>query len=504
MLFVRRSGSSAVQLSSRWIACSTNVRHVQACTPALAPSPAAARENAVGAIATPRTRRQGQLDHDHDHYGQRREDGNMKRNTTSKNRAIAVNLRRHLTSRTRHHLSRPSLTTLSASKWALQSGGNAVELLGCASVSSPAGTGGNGIRRSCSTRTSTNAAEPEPEPEPSAEAAFPMVSRVDPAAAEKESAIAQMAESGEWEEASKALQAIRDEGMKPSMAVHMSVISVCRRALQWDLSSKVYSEMIDAHLGDSESFFERMACDDFEDQSNHVFARACGIVVHMMRSNGVQPNNGTYRALLQYCKDEGSWEAAILLLEHSKRTQTGLNLFSFDLLIATVAEQGFREVSTMLYELGVVEAKKTVAKQQQQTLLEREGSGGSVAGAVEWPGWPLRVFAKGALVLELHDLTLSTALATVQVALLDVVRRPTGRVHWSGGVQCLRIITGMGNNSKDNEAVIKPAVVEALESMGLRPEFQQHNEGCIELRSENLMAYAHRVKTQGAAAAAWS
>lgn len=42
----------------------------------------------------------------------------------------------------------------------------------------------------------------------------------------------------------------------------------------------------------------------------------------------------------------------------------------------------------------------------------------------------------------------------MQVALLDVVRRPEGRAHWSGDKR-LRIITGMGNNSKDNEAVIK-------------------------------------------------
>lgn len=40
------------------------------------------------------------------------------------------------------------------------------------------------------------------------------------------------------------------------------------------------------------------------------------------------------RALLQFCKDEGSWEAAILLLEQSRRAKIKSNLFSFDLLIA--------------------------------------------------------------------------------------------------------------------------------------------------------------------------
>ena len=43
----------------------------------------------------------------------------------------------------------------------------------------------------------------------------------------------------------------------------------------------------------------------------------------------------------------------------------------------------------------------------------------------------------------------------MRVALLDVVRRPEGRDHWKGGDKRLRIITGMGNNSKDQEAVIK-------------------------------------------------
>ena len=40
------------------------------------------------------------------------------------------------------------------------------------------------------------------------------------------------------------------------------------------------------------------------------------------------------RALLQYCKDDGGWEAAILLLEHSRRAKVKFNLFCFDMLIA--------------------------------------------------------------------------------------------------------------------------------------------------------------------------
>lgn len=39
---------------------------------------------------------------------------------------------------------------------------------------------------------------------------------------------------------------------------------------------------------------------------------------------------------------------------------------------------------------------------------------------------------------------------------------------------------------------LQPAVAEMLESRGLKPEFQQHNEGCIELKPANLEAYARR------------
>lgn len=53
----------------------------------------------------------------------------------------------------------------------------------------------------------------------------------------------------------------------------------------------------------------------------------------------------------------------------------------------------------MLYELGVVEA--------DLALLETEDDGDSKA---DWPMWPLKMAANGNFVVELHDLTQSTAL----------------------------------------------------------------------------------------------
>lgn len=44
--------------------------------------------------------------------------------------------------------------------------------------------------------------------------------------------------------------------------------------------------------------------------------------------------------------------------------------------------------------------------------------------------------------------------ATVRIALLDMVRKPSER-GYHDPAQPMNIITGMGNNSKDGEAVIK-------------------------------------------------
>lgn len=38
----------------------------------------------------------------------------------------------------------------------------------------------------------------------------------------------------------------------------------------------------------------------------------------------------------------------------------------------------------------------------------------------------------------------------------------------------------------------QPAVAQMLEDMGLKPEFQQNNEGCIEVMPVNLESYATR------------
>lgn len=47
--------------------------------------------------------------------------------------------------------------------------------------------------------------------------------------------------------------------------------------------------------------------------------------------------------------------------------------------------------------------------------------------------------------------------ATVRIALLDMVRKPSER-GYHDPTQPMNIITGMGNNSKDGEAVIKVSV----------------------------------------------
>lgn len=76
-----------------------------------------------------------------------------------------------------------------------------------------------------------------------------------------------------------------------------------------------------------------------------------------------------------------------------------------------MADQGYPDVSTMLYELGVVEADRAALEtEDNSTGTSNTGSNKDGQVAIPWPMWPLKVGANGSAILELHDLTLSVAL----------------------------------------------------------------------------------------------
>lgn len=75
-------------------------------------------------------------------------------------------------------------------------------------------------------------------------------------------------------------------------------------------------------------------------------------------------------------------------------------------------------MSTMIYELGVVEADRSFLETEESTTpttgtasnnKDGHGQGRGQVG-IPWPTWPLKVLPTGSAILELHDLTLSVAL----------------------------------------------------------------------------------------------
>ncbi|CAN0155751.1 unnamed protein product [Hapterophycus canaliculatus] len=121
---------------------------------------------------------------------------------------------------------------------------------------------------------------------------------------------------------------------------------------------------------------------------------------------------------------EKLWQVSLLLVEHLKRNGLVPGKFVYDEICSVLFKTGHPEMATMMFE---------------QALAD---------DAIE----ELNSF--NAPKLDLHNHTVSTALAAVRVVLLDMARKPSSRPYHDPA-QELSIITGMGNNSKDGEAVIK-------------------------------------------------
>lgn len=79
-----------------------------------------------------------------------------------------------------------------------------------------------------------------------------------------------------------------------------------------------------------------------------------------------------------------------------------------------MTDEGHSEASTMLYELGVVEADRAFLETEDSTTTTTSNEDGQ--GVILWPTWPLTVGASGSAFLELHDLTLSIALYVFPVS----------------------------------------------------------------------------------------
>ncbi|CAN0101553.1 unnamed protein product [Ectocarpus sp. 12 AP-2014] len=281
---------------------------------------------------------------------------------------------------------------------------------------------------------------------------------VAPEGAEKQDeAAVEYAVGGDWEKSVQLIKAMRDSDFVPSVNAYVATIEACRKAGEYDHASTLLSDMNKVCL--PEDLIKAYAAPHPNapgvTQTQKVFCLAM-----MMRQDKIEPFEETYRAIMGLASKEKLWQVSLLLVEHLKRNGLVPGKFVYDEICSVLFKTGHPEMATMVFE-------------------------DALGDKIE----ELNSFAPPEL--DLHNHTVSTALAAVRVVLLDMARKPSTR-PFHDPTQELLIITGMGNNSKDGEAVIKPRVMELLSDMGLEPSMMRNNEGCIVLQPADLQAYMAR------------
>ncbi|CAB1112967.1 unnamed protein product [Ectocarpus sp. CCAP 1310/34] len=281
---------------------------------------------------------------------------------------------------------------------------------------------------------------------------------VAPKGAEKQDeAAVEYAVGGDWDKSVQLIKAMRDSDFVPSVNAYVATIEACRKAGEYDHASTLLSDMNKVCL--PEDLIKAYAAPHPNapgvTQTQKVFCLAM-----MMRQDKIEPFEETYRAIMGLASKEKLWQVSLLLVEHLKRNGLVPGKFVYDEICSVLFKTGHPEMATMIFE---------------------DALGGNIE--------ELNSFAPPEL--DLHNHTVSTALAAVRVVLLDMARKPSTR-PFHDPTQELLIITGMGNNSKDGEAVIKPRVMELLSDMGLEPSMMRNNEGCIVLQPADLQAYMAR------------
>mmetsp|Transcript_28734 Transcript_28734/g.37708 ORF Transcript_28734/g.37708 Transcript_28734/m.37708 type:complete len:307 (-) Transcript_28734:320-1240(-) len=215
-----------------------------------------------------------------------------------------------------------------------------------------------------------------------------------------------------------------------------------------------------------ENLFSKYAAPHFKDES-FSYARRGFAVVPEMTSQGLEVDAEIVRAVLDLCTHHKLWFPALEFFEWLQRQQPKQqpSKFVYDELLQNLQVSELEPLGDILYEFGI-----------KQGVLEE----------------PLKIPGS----IDLHEYTVPTALATVRIALFDMVRKPPDRkYHDPTQSGKLNLITGQGNRSENNEAKIKPAV-EALLQNDFNIKYDWPNPGMLALQQKDLFAWTERVIKQ--------
>ena len=171
-----------------------------------------------------------------------------------------------------------------------------------------------------------------------------------------------------------------------------------------------------------------------------------------MQRRGVQPDVITWNAAISACEKGAQWERALEMFEEMQRRGLQPDVITWNAVISSCQQSGSLDQAIDLF-------------------LEAQIIG-------------IYSLWLNPATIDLHDLPLSVARAAVASVLADVSLQPRNRQYFDTSISTtLTIITGRGNRSENNEAVLRPGILAMLRSEypELDSTINRENDGRIEV-----------------------
>ncbi|KAG5181304.1 hypothetical protein JKP88DRAFT_321710 [Tribonema minus] len=320
-----------------------------------------------------------------------------------------------------------------------------------------------------------------------ADASVPPGAEAAPETAKYNDAIKKYASGGEWAKAVVLIDKMREINLSPSIEAYGDTITALRRGLEFDRADALLADMYDACM--PADLFAKYAAADPSDasstQTQCVFAlendgsstqtqRVFALLL-CMRTDQLEPDVDTYRAVMGMCTKDRLWHLSLLLLEHMRLRGVQPGKFIYNEICTVLDMEGKHDLAEIVYE-------RSLGEGVFEPWIEDDNK------------------------VDLHSFTLNTARAAVRSALTDMLRQPSGRPFHDPAAP-MHIITGVGRRSEEGVAVIKPAILDMLNvelqipaepaildmlnvELQIPAEVQKHNPGCVEIQPQHLQAWA--------------
>ena len=287
------------------------------------------------------------------------------------------------------------------------------------------------------------------------------------------------------DEALATFRQIESLGFEPDQISYASAIKACERVGQWQRALLLLKDMVAQQIEPDVITFTSAiaAC-----ASGGEWKRAVALL-ETMRACGVEPNAISYNAAISACEKGGKWSRAISLLDEMQTRGVQPDVISFSAAISACEKGGQWERALALLDetpsRGVAPDViiYSAAISACEACGERETAARLYADAVERELLPQMERGQ----IDLHGMIAPVALAAVASS-LECLARGDMPVPDGG----LAIITGKGEHSKDNIAIIKPqmeAMLASSEFAGLGAIEDARNTGQLVVGADDLRAW---------------